>query len=108
MSPSAGARAKAHVNIAWVKYWGKSDDALNLPAVPSLSANIEDLFTVTEVRPDVDSSDDEVWIDGEIAGGSERDRVIRFLDLVRARLGNPARVRVHSQNNFPRAAGLAS
>jgi diphosphomevalonate decarboxylase len=29
--------AEARTNIALVKYWGKRDDALNLPAVGSLS-----------------------------------------------------------------------
>ena len=49
------ATAVAHPNIAFVKYWGKSDEALNLPANPSLSMNLAALATVTtvEFRPDL-------------------------------------------------------
>lgn len=34
------ATAEAHPNIAVVKYWGKRDTRLNLPAVPSLSVTL--------------------------------------------------------------------
>jgi mevalonate pyrophosphate decarboxylase len=34
------ARAVAHPNTALVKCWGKSDDARNLPASPSLSMTL--------------------------------------------------------------------
>ena len=34
---SGRATAIARANIALAKYWGKVDDRLNLPAVPSLS-----------------------------------------------------------------------
>ncbi|MEZ4240891.1 MAG: hypothetical protein R3F59_32985 [Myxococcota bacterium] len=36
----SSATAVAHPNIALVKYWGKRDVALNLPAVPSLSLTL--------------------------------------------------------------------
>ena len=43
------AKAVARANIALAKYWGKSDDALNLPAVPSVSLTLDPL--VTDVSP---------------------------------------------------------
>ena len=42
--------AEANTNIALVKYWGKRDKQLNLPAVGSLSLTLEGLSTRTEVR----------------------------------------------------------
>ena len=39
------ALAQAQPNIALVKYWGKRDWKLNLPAVGSLSITLESLWT---------------------------------------------------------------
>ena len=44
------ATAVANPNIAFVKYWGKTDEELNLPANPSLSMNLAALTTVTTVE----------------------------------------------------------
>jgi diphosphomevalonate decarboxylase len=46
------ATALARANIALAKYWGKSDVALNLPAVPSISLTLEPMRTETTVRFD--------------------------------------------------------
>src|SRR5262245_61207429 len=42
--------ARACANIALVKYWGKRDAALNLPAAGSLSLTLAALSTETTVR----------------------------------------------------------
>ena len=39
--------ARAHSNIAFVKYWGNRDHRLKLPANSSLSMNLADLHTTT-------------------------------------------------------------
>lgn len=95
--------ARAHPNIALVKYWGKRDRALNLPAVPSLSVTLDHFRTETTVQ--WGAPRDEVVIDGEAVAGRSLQRVLGFLDLV-----DPQRppCAVHSTNNFPAAAGLAS
>jgi len=41
--------ASAHPNIALVKYWGKQDAQLNLPAVPSLSITLDSLQAHTRL-----------------------------------------------------------
>jgi len=102
------ARARARANIALAKYWGKCDDALNLPAVPSISLTLDRLSTVTEVCFDRALNNDLVAIDGVVVSGRPRDRVVTMLDRVRARAGLEARARVTSRNAFPTAAGLAS
>lgn len=101
----ATAVARAHSNIALVKYWGKRDAALNIPAVGSISVALEGLYTDTRVTFRPDLADDEFWIDGS---RGDVTRVSRVLDLVRARAGHEQRVVVSSTNNFPTGAGLAS
>jgi diphosphomevalonate decarboxylase len=98
--------AEARTNIALVKYWGKRDAALNLPAVGSLSLTLDGLSTRTEVRFDPSFAEDTLALDGKPAAPDAR--VSRFLELVRARAGLTARAAVVSANNFPTAAGLAS
>ena len=97
------ASAIAHPNIALVKYWGKRDLALNLPAVPSLSLTLAPWRTHTTVT--WGASEDRVRLNGTAASEAASERVRRFLDLVA-----PARppVEVVSQNDFPTGAGLAS
>src|SRR5262249_35226848 len=51
---------------------------------------------------------DLVEIDGARANGQERDRIVRFLDLVRERAGRRDRARVATSATVPRGAGLAS
>lgn len=95
--------AIAHPNIALIKYWGKRDAALNLPAVPSLSITLDGFQTETTVCWGAPA--DLVQIDGRRVEGSDRQRVLAFLDRI-----DPARppVDVRSENNFPAGAGLAS
>ena len=95
-------RARACANIALVKYWGKRDALLNLPAAGSLSLTLGALVTETSVELD------ETLAHDEIAVASDDGRVSQFLDLVRERAGITTRARVHSKNHFPTASGLAS
>jgi diphosphomevalonate decarboxylase len=106
MLPAVTARACA--NIALVKYWGKRDAALNLPAAGSLSLTLEALTTETTVAFDDSLSSDELMLDGAPANEAAITRVTKFLDLVRAEAGVPIKARVTSRNDFPTASGLAS
>lgn len=100
--------AQAHSNIALIKYWGKSDSAQNLPAVPSLSLTLDGLTTTTRVQFDSELAADHVELDGALVGGREHTRVVALLDRVRKSKGLELRARVASKNDFPTAAGLAS
>lgn len=99
--------AQAQPNIALVKYWGKRDAVLNLPAVGSLSVTLDSLWTRTRVQFDPALSDDEFSLNGA-ANAAQRARVSACLDLLRARAGVRWAARVDSHNNFPTGAGLAS
>lgn len=109
MSRASGrAVARAHSNIALVKYWGKRDAALNLPAVGSLSLTLDALSTRTTVVFDAKHDRDALVLNGAVADERATGRVGRLLDLVRERAGHRLRAYVESTNDFPTAAGLAS
>lgn len=93
--------ARAHPNIALIKYWGKQPGPGNVPATPSLSITLDELTSTTEV----DEADrDEVILDGEPVNDR---KILGFLQTLRARYDIP-RLRIDTRNNFPTAAGLAS
>jgi diphosphomevalonate decarboxylase len=102
------ATAVANPNIAFIKYWGKAHEALNLPANPSLSMNLAGLTTVTTVEFRPGLAADSVVIDGQPARGQARQRVVAHLDRVRALAGIEGRALVASRNDFPAGTGLAS
>jgi len=103
LSMATSATARAGANIALVKYWGKRDARLNLPAAGSLSITLAELETVTTVSLAPDRDADAFSLDGQVADAAG---ITRVLDLLRAPTG--PRCRVESANNFPTAAGLAS
>ena len=102
------AAARAGANIALIKYWGKRDLALNLPATGSLSITLSTFVTESSVTFDGALRADDLVLDGRPASADARDRVARFLDRVRARAGMCEFAHVESANNFPTASGLAS
>ena len=97
----------ACANIAFIKYWGKRDTELNLPANSSLSMNQDRLTTVTTVEF-APAWEDVVILDGREVDGEARQRIVAHLDRVRAMARLQARARVISENSFPAGAGLAS
>jgi diphosphomevalonate decarboxylase len=107
-APRLSATAQAHANIALAKYWGKLDDAENLPATPSLSLTLDRLFSRTKVSFEPGLSEDTVVLDGTRASEPRRARVSALLDRVRKLAGFGHRAEVRSFNNFPTASGLAS
>ena len=103
------ATARAHVNIALVKYWGKRDAALNLPAAGSLSATLAGLTTTTTVTFDDTIPEDHLVIGGVEASPAALTKALRVIDPLRQRAGIlQHRVMIRSENDFPTGAGLAS
>lgn len=106
---SAGrATAVANPNIALIKYWGKRDERLILPMTGSLSLTLDIAPTTTTVTLAPGAQDDAVSLGGTALEGTARDRVTRFVDLVREMSGRTERVVVDSVNLIPTGAGLAS
>jgi diphosphomevalonate decarboxylase len=102
------ATAEAFANIALAKYWGKSDVALNLPAVPSLSLTLDPLRTQTRVEFDASLTHDELLLNDTRGAGRTLARVVHLLENVRKEAGFGTFARVESHNHFPTASGLAS
>lgn len=102
------AKAAAHPNIAFIKYWGNRDHQLRIPANSSLSMNLAGLETQTTVSFDTDLEADQLTINGEQAAESALARVSALLDRVRDLGEVNTRARVISENNFPTGTGIAS
>jgi diphosphomevalonate decarboxylase len=100
--------ARASANIALIKYWGKQAGPHNLPAVPSLSATIEDLWTDVDLTFEYRHGDDELEINGHRASPPDQARVSVFLDAFRRLAGMTCQAQVRTQSAFPKASGLAS
>ena len=98
--------ARAHSNIALIKYWGKRDDRLKLPAVGSISMTLDALYTDTRVSFFPGAEHDSVDI-----GGRKVDPApfTAFLDLVRAEAGIEARMllQVHDELIFEAEESIA-
>jgi diphosphomevalonate decarboxylase len=94
----------APVNWALVKYWGKRDDELNLPAVSSLSIAAP-LFTQTQIEC---ADKDQLKLDG-IDYGLEHDMARRLFAFADTVLGSERPgLAVRTFNNVPTATGFAS
>ena len=102
------ARARAHSNIAFIKYWGNRDHRLRLPANASLSMNLSELHTTTTVEWAATIDSDKLEINGAAASPAALDRVSAHLDIIRRRLDIRSFAQVSSSNNFPMGAGIAS
>lgn len=100
--------AIAHANIALVKYWGKRDIALNLPAVGSISMTLKALFTETSVEFREDLEQDLLILNGDKASETQARRAGQFLELFREEAGHQRKAKIVTRNNFPTGAGLAS
>ncbi len=102
------ATARAHPNIAFIKYWGNDDETLRLPSNPSLSMNLDGLYSETKVTWDESLQEDTLIINGTEASLAARARVAQHLNAIRHRLDITTYARIESHNNFPMGTGIAS
>lgn len=97
--------ARAHTNIALIKYWGKKDKSLFLPMNSSLSLTLDAFYTDTKV-----TFDETLTHDSFTLNNIEQDptAISNFLNLFRPLMNKPMHAKVESLNFVPTAAGLAS
>ena len=57
--------ARAHTNIALVKYWGKADEELIIPMNGSVSLTLDHFYTDTTVEFDPSLTEDVFCLDGK-------------------------------------------
>jgi diphosphomevalonate decarboxylase len=105
LTKNTSASAVAHANIALIKYWGKRQEELNLPAVGSISLTLDALRTETTIHFDETLQADRLELNGKAVSGISLQRMSNFLDCVDSTRPYAS---VESTNNFPTAAGLAS
>lgn len=96
----------ANANIAFIKYWGNTNDALRIPVNSSLSMNLDGLYAQTTVTWDQPA--DTLVLNGIEQTGKPLERVSRHLGELRTRLSIQGFAAVESANNFPAGAGIAS
>lgn len=112
---------KAPVNIAVVKYWGKTNEDLIIPANDSLSLTLstEHLCATTTVAVGKEFKEDRIWLNGKEESINSA-RLQNCLHEIRKRSREALHmhndfpdytdwnVHICSVNNFPTSAGLAS
>ena len=101
-------KARAHTNIALIKYWGKADEALIIPMNNSISLTLDKFYTETRATFDAAFTKDTFFLNGEEANEKETQKISAYLDLVKERAGTELKARIDSTNFVPTAAGLAS
>ncbi|MFH1832252.1 MAG: diphosphomevalonate decarboxylase [bacterium] len=98
-----------HPNIALIKYWGKRDEQLMLPAKSSFSVSLSPLETVTSIHIN-NSGKDEIniswlWNNEEQASVQP---ILDYLNFFRKKFALNNYFTINTHNSFPTQAGLAS
>ncbi|MCH4531501.1 diphosphomevalonate decarboxylase [Staphylococcus haemolyticus] len=101
-------KARAHTNIALIKYWGKADEALIIPMNNSLSVTLDRFYTETRVTFDETLTEDQLILNGEDVNAKESAKIQRYMEMIRKEAGISEHALIESENFVPTAAGLAS
>jgi len=103
------ATSKSPANIAFIKYWGKADPKTRVPQNNSISMCLSDLYSLCTVEFNSKFKKDKIeFVNERIVLNKERERIIKVLDRTRNLAGIDLRAKVLTQNNFPKATGVAS
>lgn len=98
---------KSYANIAIIKYWGKADGQLMIPATSSISLTLEAMYTETKLTLlDETATADIFYIDGILQDQAEHDKMSAIVDRFRSSANQ--HVLIETTNNMPTAAGLSS
>lgn len=102
--------ATAPSNIAFLKYWGKADEARQWPANDSLSMTLTDLQSQTTAQLAPDLGDHEIILNERPVQRGQRqgDKIFKHLDHLAKVVGRTTPLRVTSRNTFPTGSGIAS
>lgn len=102
------ATAIAPANIAFLKYWGRTNTEFRLPANASFSMNLSEAKTTTTVSFEKDYSTDDISMEGSVLSQKEKERVVIHLDRIRQIAKDTRRAKVVTRNSFPKSCGIAS
>lgn len=92
-------------NIAFLKYWGKSDEKAQWPANDSLSMTLSDLNTTTSCQL---AAVDSIAINGEDIAEHSSHKAWRHLQYLREHFERSEPLKIRSHNSFPTGCGIAS
>lgn len=98
--------ARAHTNIALIKYWGKADEQLRLPLMSSLSMTLDAFYTDTSIAKT--TGENEFYLNDRKQTPNESTRVFKYLNLLKQKFAIKDNLIVKSINHVPTSAGLAS
>lgn len=98
--------AYAPSNIALCKYWGKRDEALNLPVTSSLSVSLANKGTTTVIKC-IEAEQDKILLNDKVIDLASQfgKRITNYLNLFRQ---NNETFLIKTSSNIPVAAGFAS
>ena len=100
--------ARAHTNIALIKYWGKANQALKTPLMSSLSMTLDAFYTDTTFEHDSSLTEDTFILNDQEQGPEESKRVFNYIHLLQEKFGFNDHFIIKSTNHVPTSAGLAS
>jgi diphosphomevalonate decarboxylase len=100
--------ATAPANIAFIKYWGKKNEELRIPANASISMNLSGATTTTTVEFSSSYPQDVIELTGGNFSDSEAHRIAVHLDRIRQKSGIRDFAHVITKNSFPKGTGIAS
>lgn len=99
--------ARAHTNIALIKYWGKKDATLRIPLMSSLSTTLDAFYTDTSIEKAKDSS--EFYLNGKKQSITDSQRVFNYIKMLQHKFNlEEENLVIKSINHVPTSAGLAS
>lgn len=97
--------AVAGPSLALLKYWGKQDGGINLPATPSIAVTLAGLESRARVAFSPDGAGDIIVLDGKEQAPRH---CAPLLNELRRCARDERGFVIESSNSFPTAAGLAS
>ncbi len=96
--------AKANINIALCKYWGKADSVNVYPTTTSISFTLDKFYTITSIESQSNQQQHTIIINNQQANELDTLKVTRFLE----HFTDNEKVCIRSTNFVPTKAGLAS
>lgn len=100
--------ARAHTNIALIKYWGKANKELKTPLMSSLSMTLDAFYTDTIFEHDNYLEKDSFTLNGIKQTTEQSKRVINYIYRLQKLYGFTDHFKIKSTNHVPTSAGLAS
>ncbi|MBD5429367.1 diphosphomevalonate decarboxylase [Lactobacillus sp.] len=100
--------ARAHTNIALIKYWGKANKELKTPLMSSLSMTLDAFYTDTTFEHGNHLTKDTFILNDTEQNSEQAKRVMNYVHRLQKEYGFSDHFKIDSFNHVPTSAGLAS